>query len=297
MNTPRGHEIRDADRASRRGVIVAIVETAVMRARVAAAVDGEAELVFVRDVTHFCAAIQTLPAAIGVVDASIEECSIVAAVAAIHRAFPTLPLLALCDVARSPSTLVVDLVRVGVSGLLHPQIDQTRHAFRQALSEAAKSAGAERIYAEIAPCLSVSLRPLLRYALTRPHEDASVEDAAHSLGEDRKTLRNRLIAIGGPSPREFLAWAQLTLGGFLLESAGRTAEQVALLLGFGSGTAFRNMLQRYCGMTVAELREAGGGEFMLGRFRQCFAGAEGLRSDRPSVDRMTPSSPHAVQIA
>jgi AraC-like DNA-binding protein len=52
----------------------------------------------------------------------------------------------------------------------------------------------------------------------------------------------------------------------LLEDPGRTAEQVALQVGFSSGTAFRNMLQRYTGLSSSKMR----GEHGLARILALF---------------------------
>ena len=81
---------------------------------------------------------------------------------------------------------------------------------------------------------------------------------------DRKTLFNWLRRCGDIGPREFINWIRVAIGVGMLEDPRRTAEHVALELGFASGTAFRNMLQRYTGANCSEIRNGGGLKRVLG---------------------------------
>jgi AraC-like DNA-binding protein len=176
-----------------------------------------------------------------------------ASVAAIRRAFPTMPVLAWCSLSSASSAAILDLAKSGVTGLLMQGVDDAGHAIRVAVRSAQRGAVTRRVFSEIAPHMSPRLQPLLLYAISRT-EDPSVEDAAHSLGVDRKTLGNWMRAHGDLSPREFINWIRVAIGVGLLEDSGRSAEQIALELGFASGTAFRNMLRRYTGVTTSGAR-------------------------------------------
>ena len=55
-----------------------------------------------------------------------------------------------------------------------------------------------------------------------------------------------------------LLGAPLSLTAHRLEDPGRTTEHGAIEMGFPSGSAFRNMLRRYTGLSPQDLRERGG---------------------------------------
>jgi DNA-binding NarL/FixJ family response regulator len=259
--------IRPEEQLHSLGVVVALTDDRLVRARLSDAAGASAEVVTVGSVAELLDAARAARCSVAVVDAGFLGCDPIGAVSAIRRTFPSLPLLAYCDLFHAPPALLVELVQAGVTGLVVPPISESPHALRAAIAAALKNTGGQRVYGCIAPLIPVTLHPLLRYGLSHSHEDASVEHAARSLGLDRKTLRNRLDAVGAPPPREFLGWIQLSVGAFLLDGPGRTSEQVAHMLGFSSGMAFRNMLHRYCGVTIARLRALGGGEFVLDLFR------------------------------
>lgn len=210
-------------------------------------------------VDELLATLRAADVALVVIDATDRHMrSMATAIATIHEAFPTVPVLAYCSIPSGRSSVVVDVVRAGATGLVLRGIDDARYAMRAAIGEARRGAITRRIQAEVALHLPRFARPLLRYAVTRGSDECSVGDAAASLGVDRKTLFNWLRQSGGLTPREFINWIRLAVAMGLLEDPGRSAEQVALECGFASGTAFRNMLRRYTGLTCSQIRNDGG---------------------------------------
>lgn len=209
-------------------------------------------------------------------DADAHGRSMASAIETLRHEFPSVPLLAYCSVAAGRSSFVVDVVRAGATGLVFRGIDDSRFAMRAAIMSARRGSVAERIHAEVALHLPAVAHPLLRYAITRSVDEPSVDDAAASLGVDRKTLRNWLRHSGTVRPREFINWVRLAVVVGLLEDPGRSAEQVALEAGFASGTAFRNMLRRYTGLRSSEMRVAGG----LARILSLFFAALSPETDR-----------------
>lgn len=184
-------------------------------------------------------------------------------VAAIRSRCERIAILAVCDLNRGHSQLVVDIVRAGASGLLFRGIDDSRLAIRIAIQTAVRSSVAERIHSELCGAVPAIAAPLLRYALVHAADEPSVSRAAKAMGVNRKTLFNWLQQTGGIGPREFLNWIRLALAVGALEDTDRSAEQVALELGFASGTSFRNMLQRYTGLTTTAIRKRGGLDHVL----------------------------------
>ncbi len=136
---------------------------------------------------------------------------------------------------------------------------------RAAIASARRGSVAQRIHDEVSLYLPPAAQPLLRYAVSRASDEPSVEDAAANLGVDRKTLFNWLRGCGDVRPRAFINWIRLAIVVGMLEDPGRTIEQVALDAGFSSGTAFRNMLQRYTGLRASDIRGEGALETVLRR--------------------------------
>lgn len=221
-----------------------------------------------RTVPELLTTIRESDVAIVVVDVvDAEGRSMSSAVEAMRGLQSDLPILGYCRASPTVSSAIPDFVRSGATGLLFRGIDDVGIALRGVFRSARRSVIEARIYREVALSLPGGARPLLRYAIARSGEDASVADAAQSLGVDRKTLLNRLDECGQIGPREFINWIRLALAVGLLEQGGRSAEQVALEVGFPSGTSFRNMLVRYAGKRPSELCESGGLSTMLTLFR------------------------------
>jgi len=208
---------------------------------------------------EFFQALRSLDTALVVIDATdARGRSMAPSIAAIRHIFPALPIMAYCSVLAGQSSVVIDAVLAGATGLIFRGVDDARYAMRAAIAGARRGSVGQRIHDEVALHLPAFALPLLRYAITRAADDPSVEDAATSLGIDRKTLLNWLRHCGGVRPREFINWIRLAVVAGVLAEGGRTAEQAALESGFASGAAFRNMLQRYTGLTSSEIRIEGG---------------------------------------
>ena len=76
----------------------------------------------------------------------------------------------------------------------------------------------------------------------------------------------RLAGAGFPPPQRLLTWGRLIVASHLLEDVHRSADRIAVALDFPSGSAFRNMCQRYLGATPGEIRERGGSPYVIGEF-------------------------------
>lgn len=248
-------------------MVAVLLNAADARARVAAGVGSDLAIRHHASVQELFSSLEGGGLALTIIDAAdASGRSNAPTIATIRRSFPTIPMLAYCSLSAAPSSTVVDAVRAGVTGLVFRGVDDTPHAMREAIRAARQGAVSRRVYDEIARHLPVSALPFLRYAVTRAGDDPSVEDAATALGVDRKTLFNWLRECGLLAPSAFISWTRLALGVAMLEDPGRTAERVALDLGFPSGMSFRNMLRRYTKMTSSEIRSAGGLEYVLELF-------------------------------
>lgn len=266
-------------------IAAVMLNAADTRARVAAGVGSEMTIRHHASPDELFSTLGGGSVALAIVDAAdVSGRSTAPIIAAIRDRFPTIPVIAYCSLGAAPSSTVLDAVRAGVTGLVFRGIDDSPHAMREAVRAARQGAAAQRVYEAVARRLPVSAEPFLRYAITRAGEDPSVEDAARSLGVDRKTLFNRLREWCAVSPSEFIRWTRLALCVAMLEDPGRTAERVALELGFPSGTSFRNMLRRCTNLTSSQIRAAGGLEHVLDLF-------VARLTTRPPNEELAPSAP------
>ncbi|HEX7939721.1 MAG TPA: helix-turn-helix domain-containing protein [Gemmatimonadaceae bacterium] len=112
-------------------------------------------------------------------------------------------------------------------------------------------------------------------AITRAHERLSPAGLAKLLGSPRRTLTMRRHTAGYPSPRRLLTWGRLIVAAQMMEDQGRSAERIAASLDFPSGSAFRNICQRYLHATPRQMRERGGAQHVIRAFfRQSQAPAQ-----------------------
>ena len=68
---------------------------------------------------------------------------------------------------------------------------------------------------------------------------------------------------GFPSPQRLLSWGRLIVAGHLLEDRHRSADRIAVALDYSSGSALRNVCQRYLRATPSEIRARGGAAYVL----------------------------------
>lgn len=99
-------------------------------------------------------------------------------------------------------------------------------------------------------------------AVSRAHEHLSPLMLAKLLALPRRAMSERLARAGFPPPRRLLTWGRLIMAAHLLEDSTRSADRVAASLAFPSGSAFRNVCQRYLHSTPSEIRRRGGAAFV-----------------------------------
>ncbi len=157
---------------------------------------------------------------------------------------------------------VFDAGRLGVDALVVPDQDDTP---RQLLAfvERAESRSLGAVVRQSLDQVDPSVRDAVLLAITRAHERLSPTGLSELLALPRRTVSDRLAAGGYPSPRRLLTWGRLIVAGHMLEDRHRTADRVAESLSFPSGSAFRNICQRYLHSTPGEIRKRGGAAFVV----------------------------------
>jgi len=98
---------------------------------------------------------------------------------------------------------------------------------------------------------------MLEHGLEHAGEHIDRDEFAAVFGMTRRTLHNRFLRAGLPSPRPFLTWCRLLVASALLEQPGHTLDSVAGVLDFPDGGSLGQYLRRYTGSNVTQLRDRG----------------------------------------
>ena len=175
----------------------------------------------------------------------------------IRRRFVHLPLLLYMDCSPDAVRRVLALAKAGADNVILRHIDDVGTSLRKALAKATFNRAGDDVVDILSPYAPSLVRPILAYAIAHADEAVSVQDIATGVGVHRKTVLNRLMAAGFPAPSALVSWCRLIVAARLLEDPGRSVEQVAHALRFGSATALRNMLRRHTGLSPRHIRSTG----------------------------------------
>lgn len=176
-----------------------------------------------------------------------------------------LTLVAYVSVGPERARDLFDAGRAGLDGLLIAGQDDTPAAFRAVLERAEARGVAQLLRARIAQ-YPAPVRDAILVAVTRAHLRLTGHRLAEILRVSKKALVQSLADVKCPPPQKLITWGRLIVAAQMLEDDRKTADGVARLLDFPSGSAFRNTCQRYLGATPHEIRDKGGAEWVASRF-------------------------------
>ena len=211
----------------------------------------------------------------------------------IRRDFPSLPVLLYCQLTAGHVRCVPGLIRAGADEVVLRGVDDVQSVLRRALHDASTARAGNQVLEALRRVAPKASESLLAYCLAHADRPLTVAQFARGLGVHRKTLCNRASVAGLPAPSVLISWCRLLHAARLLDGEERSVERVALLLGFGSGTALRNMLRRYTGLRPTELRLRGGSRLIVALIEKEVAGAG---SDRLSEDRPCSGSVGSLRV-
>lgn len=174
-------------------------------------------------------------------------------------------LVAYVTVTPDRSRDLFDAGRAGIDGLLIAGQDDTPQAFRAVLERAEARGVAQIIRPRVAHFVPM-VRDAIMVAITRAHLRLTSHRLAEICGAPKKALLKALDDAGCPPPQKLITWGRLIVAAQMLEDERRTADGVARLLEFPSGSAFRNTCQRYLGATPQEIRSKGGATWAANHF-------------------------------
>jgi transcriptional regulator GlxA family with amidase domain len=104
-----------------------------------------------------------------------------------------------------------------------------------------------------------SLEPLLRWMEENAHRKLTLDDIATRATMSTRTLNRRFREQTGTTPLQWLYRPRIRKAQYLLETTEHSVEQIALLVGFGSPTTFRDRFKRLVGTSPQAYRRAFGG--------------------------------------
>ncbi|MEU2871948.1 helix-turn-helix domain-containing protein [Streptomyces olivoreticuli] len=92
-----------------------------------------------------------------------------------------------------------------------------------------------------------TLEPLLRWLEDNARRELTLDDVASQAGMSVRTLNRRFREQTGTSPLQWLHRARIRQAQYLLETTTHPVDRIALQVGFGSPTAFRDRFKRLVG--------------------------------------------------
>lgn len=244
------------------GVIVTLLPQPPRLQRLRAAIRDRHTIVTCDDwstVTRMC---ETEPVHLAVLDLYADGPANFERVRVLKLRFPRVALIAYVSITPERARDMFDAGRCGLDGLVVADLDDAPTA----LLTQVEKAEARSVASVVRPAIA-GLKPTVRDAVlasvTRAHERLTPEAFARLLAVPRRLLTRRLTEAGFPAPHRLLTWGRLIVAAHMLEDVHRSADSVAQVLDFPSGSAFRNTCQRYLHATPQQLRDRGGAAYVI----------------------------------
>jgi AraC-like DNA-binding protein len=233
--------------------------------RVNAATTGEHTVLHCRDWTALEAACNQESVSLAIIDLFAEGQAHFDVIRRLKMRAERLTLVAYVAVQPERARDLFDAGRAGIDGLLIAGQDDTPAAFRAVLERAEARGVAQLIRARLTG-LPALARDAVMVAVTRAHLRLTSHRLAEICGGSKRALLSALEAAHFPPPQKLITWGRLIVAAQMLEDGQRTADGIARLLDFPSGSAFRNTCQRYVGATPQEIRAKGGASWVAELF-------------------------------
>ncbi len=158
-----------------------------------------------------------------------------------------------------------DAGRAGFDGLLIVDQDDSTLQLRSVI-EQAEARGVAGLIRDRLGRLHPVTRDAILVSVTRAHMRLTSHRLAEILSTSRRNLVARLAQDRFPPPQKLISWGRLIVAAQMLEDPNRSADSIARVLDFPSGSAFRNSCQRYVSSTPQEIRAKGGASHVVGLF-------------------------------
>ena len=180
----------------------------------------------------------------------------------LRRRHPRLITVAYVSVTAERLHDLFDAGRAGLEGLIIAGRDDSPESLAWIL-EQAEARGVAGVLRAMLETYHPSVRDAVMVAVTRAHEQLDVDSLARTVSLPRRGLTRRLLDAGFPAPQQLLTWGRLIVAAQMMDDHHRSADGVAVVLHFPSGSAFRNVCQRYLRTTPTQLRALGGAHYVI----------------------------------
>ena len=244
------------------GIVAALLPSAEQLQRLEAAIGGRHALRACDDWAMLRLLCEHEPVHLAVLDVYAGGVMSLEPVRQLRRRHPRLITVAYVSVSAERLHDLFDAGRAGLEGLVIAGHDDSPEALASIL-EQAEARGVAGVLRTMLETHHPSVRDAVMVAVTRAHEQLSVDSLAHTVSLPRRGLTRRLLDAGFPAPQQLLTWGRLIIAAQMLEDHHRSADGVAAVLHFPSGSAFRNVCQRYLGTTPTQLRARGGAHHVI----------------------------------
>ena len=278
------------------GVIVTLLPQPGRLQRLRAAIRDRHSIITCDDwssVTRIC---ETEPVHLAVLDLYADGPANFERVRVLKLRFPRVALIAYVTITQERARDMFDAGRCGLDGLVVADVDDAPAVLLMHIEKAEARSVASVVRPAIAG-LKATVRDAILASVTRAHERLTPEAFARLLAVPRRLLTRRLTEAGFPAPHRLLTWGRLIVAAHMLEDTNRSADSVAQVLDFPSGSAFRNTCQRYLHSTPQQVRDNGGAAHVIevfmreARGRATVIGAHG--GGNRSTGSITPAAPFA----
>ena len=264
-------------------VIATLLPNALHVQRLRAAIRDRHELRECADWLTLARACDREPVRVAVVDLFAHGTPNFEGIRAIKQKLPRLTLVAYVTMALERGHDLFDAGRAGIDGLVLAGDDDAPRPLL-AIVEQAEARGLVGLIRRSLEGVDPVVLDAMLLAVTRAHERLAPTALAKLLAMSRRSATERIVSQGFPPPQRLLTWGRLVVAAHMLEDRHRSADRVANMLDFPSGSAFRNTCQRYLGATPGEIRAEGGASYVMrSLLEQVRAGTASIEEE-PSED-------------
>jgi len=278
------------------GVIATLLPHSTRLQRLRAAIRDRHSIVACDDWSALTRMCDAEPIHLAVIDLYADGTANFESVRLLKLRFPRVALVAYVGVTPERARDMFDAGRCGFDGLIVADVDDAPLTLLAHVDKAEARSVASLLRRAIGD-LKPTARDAVLASVTRAHERLTPDAFARMLAVPRRLLTRRLTDAGFPPPHRLLTWGRLIVAAHMLEDKHRSADSVAQVLDFPSGSAFRNTCQRYLRATPQQLRDRGGASYVIETFMsQARRAAAVPRRARPAgtAGVPAPTSPVAV---
>ncbi|HLA90951.1 MAG TPA: helix-turn-helix domain-containing protein [Gemmatimonadaceae bacterium] len=247
------------------GVVATLLPDDRCLQRVVSAVHGHHSVVACKTWAELQTACQNEAVHLAVVDLFADGRANFDPVRQLKLRFARVTLVAYVTFTPSRARELFDAGRAGFDGLLIADQDDSLLQLKSVI-EQAEARGVAGLIRHRLGALQPLVRDAVLVAVTRAHLRLTAHRLAEILSAPRRTLVAKLAQDRFPPPQKLISWGRLIVAAQMLEDRNRSADSIARVLDFPSGSAFRNTCQRYLRAAPQEIRAKGGARFVVDAF-------------------------------